>query len=132
MPVSLFVCPYCKRSTQLDQSSFGRPVWRCSGTCDARVGCHARTIRPLGTVAKPELRRMREGCHLLFDRLWKDQSAPYCVGDRSAAYSWLSSQLDIPLESAHIGMLNEEQCQKLLTVLNAIFHPTPKLPGGWS
>ncbi len=61
--------------------------------CDAKVGCHPRTIIALGTLANKELRRWRILAHQKFDPLW--QSGVF--SNRQAAYKWLSKAMRLPL-----------------------------------
>lgn len=69
------VCPYCKRTAVLVDSeiiyrrSYGM-IWTCDN-CDAYVGCHKGTIKPLGTLANFALRWKRILTHQMFDALWK-------------------------------------------------------------
>lgn len=73
-------CPYCDDSIQLversvvsGQSEDAQKVWACTSypRCDAYVGCHPRTSKPVGTLANRELRLMRREAHNSFDWLWR-------------------------------------------------------------
>ncbi|PSB31385.1 zinc-finger-containing protein, partial [Chlorogloea sp. CCALA 695] len=51
-------CPFCRSSVSLIDSAkiFGQSygfIYLCDAypDCDARVGCHPRSIKPLGTLA---------------------------------------------------------------------------------
>ncbi len=66
-------CPYCGRNAELTRFNFrGRWVFRyeCK-PCDAHVGCHSGTTKPLGTPAKLERRRMRMAAHAAMDYEWQ-------------------------------------------------------------
>lgn len=86
--------------------------------CDARVGCHPDGWVPMGSLATPELRRLRERAHVLFDPLWKRltlQGVPKKEA-RGRAYAWLSRETGIPVEACHVGMMTEEQCRKVIAL----------------
>ena len=48
----------------------GEYLYQCQN-CNARVGCHKGTTRPLGNVANEVLRLKRMETHRVFDALWK-------------------------------------------------------------
>lgn len=83
-------------------------VYQCQN-CNARVGCHKGTTRPLGDVANEVLRLKRMETHRVFDTFWKRRHMT-----RSNAYKWLSEQLDIPREEVHIGGFEMDTCEKLI------------------
>lgn len=114
-------CPYCGELTQLYQDSarfyggrnFG-PVYACE-PCDARVGCHPGTLKPLGWPANRELREARQAAHAAFDPIWKARR--WRTGDRHSrkrGYRWLSETLGIDREHCHISMLSLEDCQRVV------------------
>ncbi len=58
------VCPFCNSSVSLVDSAkvYGRSygfIYLCDQypKCDARVGCHPGSNKPLGTLADKELRK---------------------------------------------------------------------------
>lgn len=70
-------CRYCKHDIHLYhigdaeypyQKDYG-PVWKCV-PCDAYVGCHKGTERPLGLVADAATRAAKIKAHAAFDPLW--------------------------------------------------------------
>ena len=75
----------------------GEWLYQCQN-CNARVGCHRGTMRPLGNVANEVLRLKRVETHQVFDSFWKRQRMT-----RTAAYKWLSKEMKLPEENAHIG-----------------------------
>lgn len=82
-----------------------KSFWRCY-RCNAYVGCHKGTTRPLGTPAGPETQRARRAAHAAFDPLWQRKVERDGVAKheaRGAAYRWLSAQLGTPPEKTHIG-----------------------------
>jgi hypothetical protein len=114
MIYSALLCPYCGDKPTLQDSSvvYGKsygPIWRC--TCGAFCGCHPGTNKPLGRVAKPELRRLKKEAHEHFDRIWKTRKLT-----RTAAYAMLSRRLGIPKKYTHIGMFSESTCKKVIEI----------------
>lgn len=114
-------CPYCERTARLVNGHaiypqagpwLGRkPFWLCSG-CNAYVGCHPGTTRPLGRLANAELRRWKIEAHKAFDPLWKSGGMT-----RREAYHWLAGQLDIPGRQCHIGMFDEATCRRVVELV---------------
>lgn len=113
------VCPYCGSGTKLVDSSvvynrsFG-PVYVCKNfpECDAYVGCHPKSLQPLGRLANRTLRAWKKNAHTLFDPLWKQGAM-----SRREAYSWLAVEMDLPEEVCHIGMFDVEQCKEVVRVV---------------
>lgn len=83
-------------------------IYQCQN-CNARVGCHKGTSRPLGNVANEILRLKRRDTHRIFDDYWKRQSM-----SRTAAYRWLAKQMGLPEGRAHIGGFEMDQCQRVI------------------
>jgi ssDNA-binding Zn-finger/Zn-ribbon topoisomerase 1 len=107
------VCPYCGKEVVLKDSSiiYGRSygnVWICSNwpKCDAYVGCHKNSDKPLGRLANKELRFWKKQAHDKFDKLWHSGNIT-----RSGAYVWLSRRLSMPINQCHIGMFDIDQCK---------------------
>ncbi len=114
------VCPFCNSSVSLVDSA---KVYHCSygfiylcdsfPDCDARVGCHSNSIKPLGTLANRELRQWRSLAHRYFDPLW--QSGIFT--SRQAAYKWLARAMGLPPALTHVAMFNIRQCQRVIAVV---------------
>lgn len=111
------VCPYCGSGADLVSGQsvyphrsdlFHKWFYMCS-PCDARVGCHPKSKRPLGRLANSELRRWKMKAHAAFDPLWKSKKM-----SRKEAYSWLSDRLGIHPDETHIGMFDVEMCKKVI------------------
>ncbi len=85
-------------------------IYQCQN-CNARVGCHKGTNRPLGNVANEVLRLKRIETHQVFDSFWKQRHM-----SRTAAYKWLAAKMDLPEETAHIGGFEMDQCQKAIRI----------------
>ena len=77
--------------------------------CNARVGCHKGTKRPLGSVANETLRLKRMETHQVYDAFWKRRGMT-----RTKAYKWLAEQLQLSEERAHIGSFEMDQCQTVI------------------
>lgn len=92
----------------------GEYIYQCQN-CNARVGCHKGTTRPLGNVANEVLRLKRMETHRVFDASWKRQGM-----SRTEAYRWLSAQLRLPEGRAHIGGFEMDQCQKVIDLCERI------------
>ena len=86
----------------------GETVYQCQN-CNARVGCHKGSDRPLGNVANEVLRLKRVETHQVFDAFWRGQGM-----SRTQAYRWLAVQLHLPESRAHIGGLEMDQCQRVI------------------
>lgn len=124
-------CRYCQAQAQLRyagqagypyQRDYG-PVWVCT-PCDAWVGCHPGTTKPLGGLANAELREWKIKAHAAFDPLWqgkmrRDQCSKGQA--RRAGYRWLSKELGIAFERTHIGYFNVEECRKVVEICTAVF-----------
>lgn len=74
--------------------------------CKAYVGTHSDG-RPLGRLAKQDLRLLKKDCKEPFNRLWQ-------IGrmTRSECYEQLSKHLDLDPELTHFGMFGKETCIK--------------------
>ena len=65
-------------------------IYQCQN-CNARVGCHKGTTRPLGHVANETLRLKRMETHQVFDAFWKRRGM-----SRTKGYQWLARQMGLP------------------------------------
>jgi len=107
--MTLVICPYCEEEAPLTHTreiygvDFGW-AYRCE-PCDAYVGCHPKSKKPLGTLANSELRMCRMKAHEAFDPIWLYKSL-----QRQRAYDWLAKELGIEPKQCHIGMFNIAQC----------------------
>ena len=112
------ICNYCGRKTELVDSkviygtSYGM-MYLCRH-CNAYVGCHKGTDRPLGRLADAELRYWKKAAHAVFDPLWRQGRFR---GQRKAAYEWLAEQMGLPVEQTHIGMFDIAQCKQAIKIV---------------
>lgn len=122
------LCAYCGAPAQLLADSsriyhgrdFG-PVWRCD-PCEAHVGCHPGTVKPLGRLANAELRQAKAAAHAAFDPLWRAKIARTgCAKSRArgAGYAWLAAQMGVEVRDCHIGMFDVAQCVRVVEVCRA-------------
>ncbi len=83
-------------------------IYQCQN-CNARVGCHKGTTRPLGDVANESLRLKRIETHRVFDSFWRSRRMT-----RSQGYRWLSAQMGLSKRRTHIGGFEMDQCQQVI------------------
>jgi len=109
-------CPYCGSNARLKDSSviYGKSygmVYVCKNypKCNAYVGCHKGTSKPLGRLSDEKLRKMKKNLHGHFDVLWKKGYM-----SRTEAYQLLSDLMGLPPRKTHIGMFDEDQCKEAL------------------
>ena len=111
------ICPYCGRraafvdSKEIYGTSYGM-IYLCR-PCDAYVGVHKGTYKPLGRLANAELRRFKRDAHAAFDPLWKYGRF---IHQRNAAYQWLAEQMGLPRSETHIGMFDVPMCRKVIGI----------------
>lgn len=114
--VRVVVCPYCHERAKLVPKPPHYWAWQCA-PCDARVGCHGTSTRPLGTLADAETRAARIAAHDALDVLWR--RAMRVRGwsrsrAREAAYRWLAATLDVAPESCHIALFDVATCARVV------------------
>lgn len=114
------VCGYCDREAKRVGADkiyknrpdlLGRWFWKCD-PCDAYVGCHPGTDRPLGVLSNKRLRHAKQRVHRALDPLWKSGAMK-----RKEAYAMLAKALNISAPNCHIGMFDYETCVKAWTLL---------------
>lgn len=115
-------CPYCgQQATQVSgkviyphrPDLYDRLFWLCE-PCNAYVGCHYGTSRPLGRLANSELRLAKRQAHVAFDKIWQHKHLT-----RRKAYAWLARQMGLTLETCHIGMFDVNQCEQVVRMCAA-------------
>lgn len=95
---------------------YGNYPWMFLCTsCKSYVGIHPQTAIPLGTLANKETRQSRSLAKDSFN-LIKD----HLNIDRSAAYQWLSEQMNLPVDETHIGWFDIDQCNKVVEIYNTL------------
>lgn len=113
------VCHYCGRDAEFVTGKviypnrpdvFGKRFYLCRH-CEAYVGCHFGTNKPLGILANAELRAAKRQAHYYFDMIWMPNK-----NRRSDAYRWLASVLKIPDAECHIGMFDLATCYRVAQI----------------
>lgn len=115
------VCPYCGNDCKITTGDklFGMPdlkdkiLYQCA-PCDAHIGCHKGTDIPFGIPARKHLRSLRTVVHDKFDKLWTDKKLA-----RILAYRWMAQELGVSQDQAHIGLMDQNQCDKILRALKS-------------
>ena len=110
------ICPYFGKQALWCENKvvYGRNYGRsymcyyCKD-CDAYVGCHNNTTRPLGTMANKELRSWRMKVHAAIDPIWKTGKLK-----RRSLYFRLSKLLGFQY---HTGESDIEMCRKVLDLV---------------
>src|SRR3990167_4571490 len=113
-------CPYCNKDAKWCENkviygrNFGKSYmcWYCK-PCDAYVGCHQNTFKPLGTIANKELRRWRMKAHEVIDPMWKNGLGRKML--RKKTYAMLKEKFG---REIHIGESDIETCKKIIQVIN--------------
>lgn len=123
------LCNYCGDHTDYVDSSevYSRSygmIYLCK-PCNAWVGVHKNTDKPLGRLANSALRDWKKKAHAAFDPLWKrkleirqkergsDYKKAYA---RGSGYKWLGKQMGIDSKDCHIGMFDIEQCKRVVEI----------------
>lgn len=73
--------------------------------CDSYVMACAGTLKPMGSLAGPKLRKLRRQAHLSFNKLYETG-----LMSKRKAYEWLSYITQSPMSHAHIGHLGDYYC----------------------
>ena len=112
-------CPYCKETVKITTGKeiyphrldlYSKNFYQCKN-CDARVGCHNGTTKPLGRLANAELREAKSMAHKAFDPIWR-----FGNKSRKAVYAWLAKELKIDKHKCHIGMFDVCDCKRTIQV----------------
>ena len=113
-------CPYCGEAAAFVTGAvvyphrrdlYGRMFYHCLD-CQAWVGTHKGTTRPLGRLANAELRLAKMDAHAHFDPFWKGRG-----WKRGRAYAWLAQELGIERSACHIGMFDVLRCRRVVDIV---------------
>lgn len=129
-------CPYCSRPVQirpasevyknnLDPESF---LYVCNGfpnKCDAYVGAHKGSLKPMGTLADSGLRHKRIEAHRALDRIWQEGFMT-----RHGVYKWLALKLGLPYKDMHIAKLSDYYCDEVIRVCEKFIKEKHSKGGG--
>lgn len=110
------ICPYCKQKAKWCENkeiygkNYGNSYmcYYCK-PCDAYVGCHNNTKKPLGTMANRELREWRKKTHAIIDPLWLKK--PNRKDARRRLYLKLYKYFG---KETHVGESDIEQCKAII------------------
>lgn len=109
------ICPYCGKQVPWisNEEVYGKRYgnsYMCyfCKDCDAYVGCHNNTPKPLGTMANKELREWRQKAHEHIDPLW--QSGKF---SRHQVYHYLRMIFG---KVIHVGESDIDMCKKILEI----------------
>lgn len=91
--------------------------------CDSFVMAHLGTLEPMGSLADPELRRLRQEAHTSFDRLHTSG-----LMTKSQAYQWLAYITQSPMPHAHIGHMGDYYCKVIIKESKELLHS--RIPHG--
>ncbi len=114
-------CPYCNAPAEKVTGALVYPhrsdlshlvFWRCQ-PCKARVGTHSDSGKPLGTLAKEDLRHLRQEAHAALDPMWRKTKGGLLF--RGFVYEWLKKRLGTTY-TPHIGSMTEEQCIEVIAL----------------
>ena len=111
-------CPYCgspviyRTADGIYKENTKRAMlFVCSRypACNAYVRANKVTKKPIGTLADPSLRRLRNQAHRFFNRLYESG-----LMSKGEAYNWLSVLTGMPESMAHIGFMGEYNCRLII------------------
>lgn len=113
-------CPYCQKLAEWVENKviygkrYGKSymIYWCR-ECDAYVGCHNNSKRPLGTMADKALRAKRKKVHSVIDPLWK--RGRYRRGE---VYAILAKAFGEPV---HVGESDMDRCDEIIEVARELF-----------
>ncbi len=114
------ICPYCKNKTKRVTGTQIYPhrydlkdlIFYSCEPCDAFIGTHKNSGKPLGIPANAKLRKLRTKTHTLFDPLWKQNHMT-----RNEVYSKLALRMRLAKNKCHIGQFTEAQCNQAIRLL---------------
>ena len=113
------ICPHCgKESVAVTgrdiyphlHELYDKVFYQCK-PCDAYIGCHPGTNKPLGGLANAELRKARTEAHRVFDPMWRSRKMT-----RRQAYDWLSKKIGLKIDECHVGMFDVKMCERVIQV----------------
>lgn len=121
-------CPFCDQPAEWVSHAeiYGKVfnkdahmIWLCR-PCDAYVGTHQNSKRPLGQMANAHMRRARKLTKELFINKclmgnWKCNKTL-----KSAAYAMLADRMGITVDECHFGDFTVEQCRDAYRILQKI------------
>lgn len=100
-------------------SEYGKwPMIYICEDCTAWVSCEPGTDTPRGPLVSQEVHQARKRAHAAFDPIWREKK----LMARSDAYGWLAEQMGMTRKECHIGLMNDEQADRVVTIsLNYLY-----------
>lgn len=113
------ICPFCKKSAvwcenkEVYGHNTGKSwmIYLCK-PCNAYVGCHQNSKKPMGTMANAEMRLWRGRAHNVIDPLWRSKGMR-----RNEVYDFLSAQFS---KEIHIAQCDIEMCKKIIAAVKLL------------
>lgn len=110
-------CNYCGRDAEWVENKeiYGRNygnsymTWLCRH-CDAYVGCHHNTKKPLGRMSNKEERELKKEVKGMYLARFEKYGKQWY-------YKHLAEMLEITQQEAHFGMFDKERLLKLKGIL---------------
>ncbi len=93
-------CPKCGKAAKMTKTKYGNRFFCC--------GLHSWGGKKL---ISRENHTARKNAHLSFDRIWKEG-----LMDRSSAYTWLAKQLRIKKIDCHMGLMDTETANRVISI----------------
>lgn len=72
----------------------------------------------MGILADDAMRKGKKMCHAIFDSFWKGK--PKAQKKRKDLYSWLSNEMQVPIDDCHFGYFDIFQLRKAYVILKGI------------
>lgn len=105
------LCPVCSKPAERRNKGVNARSYECREH-NMRVKCHKGTWSPLGTMAGPDLRKLRKQVHAAFDPFWESG-----VYSRKEAYDKLATAIGLRKRQCHIGKFDDQLCKLALVIL---------------
>lgn len=112
-------CPYCggevkyTSNAEIYGKEYGNGRCYLCKNCDAYTGVHNNTDVALGILANKEMRKLKNECHNLFDKLWTNRT------ERNEYYYKLSKIMNTTREHCHFGHFDTEELKQALKILKS-------------
>lgn len=84
-------------------------------SCDSYVMAHPENLEPMGSLAGPELRKLRQEAHSDFNRLYTSG-----LMNKRDAYRWLAYITQLPMSHAHIAHMGDYYCRLVIQESKAL------------
>lgn len=113
------ICNYCGKEAiwvnnkEIYGKSYGEKnqmAWLCK-PCNAYVGCHNNSKKPLGILANKELREIK----MISKKMW--QRKYLSIYGKGKAYKYLAENLKIKPKDCHFGYFDINMCKKVINLL---------------